>query len=312
MDAWIGAREKLIAAARGLELSRDDQRIADLIALVEHTIVFRRQDRMRYDTFASSADVAADLETILGHLATFRETGLVLDHAPTYPLDAIANLVEGQIKPESLETYLSLLIELVPGETQTVIAGLAGPDEFTVQPAEPIADVLATIEGDYGWALEVDMKSAGAYSYIWYKSETAEEPRRGARDEAPEALDLGLDICGMIQALKADIESEPRDLSVARFLMKHPQHRYTVARLQGLRGLSYHTPMANINAEDFVPIDLVRLMNVGFHGIDKTKDYLNRNLRGVLFHGAPTTDDIRAGHAGTWFYPAEPKGPVSA
>ena len=35
-------------------------------------------------------------------------------------------------------------------------------------------------------------------------------------------------------------------------------------------------------------IDLVRLMNVGVHGIDKTRDFLNRNLRGVLYHGAPT------------------------
>ncbi len=55
-----------------------------------------------------------------------------------------------------------------------------------------------------------------------------------------------------------------------------------------------------------MPIDLVRLMNVGVHGIDKTRDFLNRNLRGVLYHGAPTPQDIRDGYTGTWFYPAEP------
>lgn len=307
MNAWIGAREALIAAARGLTLAKDDPRIDAIVALTERAITFRSQDRMRYDAFTSSAEVAADLDTVLGHLVAFRETGRVLDLLPTYPLDAIANLVEARIKPESFETFLSLLIELVPNEAQAAIAGLAGPDEFTVLPAEPIAAVLSTIETDYAWALSVDMTAPGAYSYIWYKSETAEEPRRGARDEAPDALDLGLDICGMVQTLKADIEREPQDLTVARFLLKYPQHRYTVARLQGLRGCGYHTPMANINAEDFVPIDLVRLMNVGFHGIDKTKDYLNRNLRGVLFHGAPTPDDIRSGAAGTWFYPAEPR-----
>jgi len=79
-----------------------------------------------------------------------------------------------------------------------------------------------------------------------------------------------------------------------------------VARIQGLRGRAYHTPRANINAEAFIPIDLVRLMNCGIHGIDKTRDFLNRNLRGVLYHGAPTRDDIRSGYSGTWFYPAEP------
>ena len=47
-------------------------------------------------------------------------------------------------------------------------------------------------------------------------------------------------------------------------------------------------------------------MNVAFHGIDKTRDYLNRNLRGVLYHGAPSPEDIRNGQGETWFYPAEP------
>jgi hypothetical protein len=65
--------------------------------------------------------------------------------------------------------------------------------------------------------------------------------------------------------------------------------------------------MANIDAEGFVPIDLVRLMNVGIHGIDKTRDFLRRNLRGVLYHGAPTPDDIRAGWSGFWAYPEEPR-----
>lgn len=307
LNAWIGAREQLIAKARGLDVSPSDARLEQMIALVERAILFRKQDRMRYEAFAASADIAEDLESLLSLLVAYRDTGRVGDDRPTYPFDAIAARLEGDIRPESLETYFSLLIELVPDETVAEIENLSGRDEFTVQPAETIADVLATIESDYGWALEIDMQSPDAYAYIWYKSETAEEPRRGARNEAADALDLGLDICGMIQALKADIAAEPRELTVARFLMKYPQHRYMVARVQGLRGSQYHTPMANINAEDFLPIDLVRLMNVGFHGIDKTKDYLNRNLRGVLFHGAPTPDDLRAGHAGTWFYPAEPR-----
>ena len=37
------------------------------------------------------------------------------------------------------------------------------------------------------------------------------------------------------------------------------------------------------------------MMNVGIHGIDKTRDFLNRNLRGVLYHGAPLPDEIAAG-----------------
>jgi hypothetical protein len=47
-------------------------------------------------------------------------------------------------------------------------------------------------------------------------------------------------------------------------------------------------------------------MNAGLHGVDKTRDFLRRNLRGVLYHGAPTPDEIRAGKEGVWAYPPEP------
>ena len=64
--------------------------------------------------------------------------------------------------------------------------------------------------------------------------------------------------------------------------------------------------MMNMMGEEFVPIEIVGMMNVALHGIDKTRDYLNRNLRGVLYHGAPLPDEIAAGKSGDWFWPAEP------
>ncbi|MFA6265594.1 MAG: hypothetical protein WC670_07770, partial [Pseudolabrys sp.] len=195
-----------------------------------------------------------------------------------------------------------------PETADALAASVSGVDEVNVVPSQTATDLIDLIRAQYQWALDIDMSAPDAYKYVWYKSETAEEPRRGARVEAPEALDLGFDICGGIQALLADLRAEPDNkLSVARFLMRHPGHRYLVARIQALKELGYHTPIANINAENFTPIDLVRLMNAGLHGIDKTRDFLRRNLRGVLFHGAPSPDEIRAGKADVWAYPAEPR-----
>lgn len=306
MNAFIGAREASIARARGLELEAGDARIGRLIALVETAMTFRRQDRMVYEAFTSSDEVAADLEQVAQALAELRDHGLVAGRKCAYPLDVLAERFERTAKPESLETFLSLLIELVPDEADALFAAIDAPDEFTVTASETLDSLGALIRAEYDWALATDMSASDAYKYVWYKSETAEEPRRGDRAEVPEALDLGLDICGGIQSLMADIDAESPSLTVARFLLKHPGHRHLVARIQSLRGAAYHTPRANINAEAFVPIDLVRLMNCGIHGVDKTRDFLNRNLRGVLYHGAPTPDDIRAGNADIWFYPAEP------
>ena len=306
IDALLTAREKAIAAALSLPLEKGDARIADLLSLVQRAILFREQDKMVYEAFTSSKQVAADLGRVAQHLEALHRTGLVDGERATFPLDTLARRFEISLSPEAFETFLSLVMELVPELTDDVIPAIDAPDEFNVAAAETVQDLLAAVDADYGWALAADMAGPEAYRYVWYKSETAEEPRRGAREEVPDALDLGLDVCGDVQRLAADLEAAPEGQSVARFLLKHPQHRHIVARIQSLRGCAYHTPHANINAEGFVPIDLVRLMNVGVHGIDKTRDFLNRNLRGVLYHGAPTPREIREGFAGTWFYPAEP------
>ncbi|HWK65810.1 MAG TPA: hypothetical protein VNS34_12775 [Rhizobiaceae bacterium] len=306
INAWIGARETAIAKARGLELEPADGRIAQLVGLLERAVTFRRQDRMVYEAFTSSAEIADDLTQALSALKAFRDSGRMYDEIHAAPLDVLVSRFEKTASPEALETLLSLLIELVPEDADALFAEIDAPDEFVVSPAETLASLAELIRRDYRWALDTDMTTADAYKYVWYKSETAEEPRRGAREEVPDALDLGLDICGGVQALMADIEAADPSSTVARLLLGHPEHRYLVARIQGLRDEQFHTPRANINDESFVPIDLVRLMNCGIHGIDKTRDFLNRNLRGVLYHGAPTPDEIRSGTAGAWFYPAEP------
>ncbi|MBW6425118.1 hypothetical protein KX729_27105 [Rhizobium sp. XQZ8] len=306
INALVSARENAIVAARGMKLEAGDARATTLVDLLRQAIAFRRQDRMVYETFASSVEVADDLEKIVTALEEFCRSGTVLGRNADYPLDILASEFVDELVPEAYETFLSLLIELVPEEADRLLAAAHGPDELSVSPAEAVEDLKALVRDEYQWALDTDMSAPDAYKYVWYKSETAEEPRRGAREEVPEALDLGLDICGSIQSLFSDLDEEDGAQSVARFLMKHPEHRYMVARIQSLRGQGYHTPRANINAEAFVPIDLVRLMNVGIHGIDKTRDFLSRNLRGVLYHGAPTPDDLRAGYSGTWYYPAEP------
>lgn len=306
LAAFLRAREIAIAAARDLRATTQDESVKALIALLSQAVLFRKQDRMVYETFASSAEIAADLEQVVTALREFQATGEIGGRMTDRPFDALVPLFEGRLSPEAFETVLSLLIELVPDVADSLMSGVQTPDEVNVSPAETVGSLLALIRAEYQWALDTDMSGPEAYKYVWYKSETAEEPRRGARDEVPEALDLGLDVCGDIQRLDADLQKTDADLSVARFLLRHPQHRFTVARMQSLRGLGYHTPHANINAETFVPIDLVRLMNVGFHGIDKTRDFLSRNLRGVLYHGAPTPDDLRSGYTGTWYYPVEP------
>lgn len=297
IDSWLRAREEAIATARGL--ARDAIDWPALESLLARAIRFRREDRMYYESFTSSAQIADDLSAIKASISSVK--------AETHPLDALVLAHQGKVSPEALEMLLSILMEQVPARAAELAATVNGTDKLELNAAETVANLLAELRRDYAWALAIDMSAPDAMDYVWYKSETAEEPRRGLRSEMPEARDLGLDLPGDVQRLEAALLAAPQDQRLSRFLMAAPEHRFIIARIHGLRGLAYHTPYANIHSAQFVPIDLVRLMNVALHGIDKTKDFLQRNLRGILFHGAPSRDAIAGGQPRQWFYPPEPK-----
>ena len=304
---WIAAREAAIALAKALPVTAGDPRLLALRDEVARAARFRREDRMRYEGFASSARIAAELDEITAALEALHATGLLDGRREPFPLAALADGLEGRLHPETVETLLSLMIELVPEEADRLRGDLVVSEELAVEPAMRCDELRELLQAEHGWALAIDMAAPGARRHIWYKSVTAEEPRRGPVEELPPgAHNLGLDIPGLCQALAAELAVRPAAQRVSRLLLERPDLRLMVARLQGLRSLPYQAPHANIMGEDFTPAHVVRLLNAAFHGIDKTRDFLDRNLRGVLLHGAPTAADIAAGAAGPWFHPAEP------
>ncbi len=307
LNAWITAREEAIALAKALPVTAQDSRLAGLRALIQRLARFRAEDRMRYEGFAPSAQIAEELGQIDAELAKLEATGQVGGVPQRYPLAALADGLEGRLHPETIETFLSALIELVPEQADALMGDLVVSEELAVDPAMTCGALRDLLHAEHGWALEIDMSTPGAKRFVWYKSVTAEEPRRGPVEELPPGtFNLGLDIPSLCQALEAELAVRPAAQRVSRLLIESPDLRLMVSRIQGLRGLPYHTPHANIMGEDFKPAQVVRLLNAAFHGIDKTRDFLDRNLRGVLLHGAPTAADIEAGATGPWFHPAEP------
>lgn len=306
IDRWIAARESALSAARALPVTRESPEVARLSSLLDRAIRFRDEDRVSYDALVPSAHVAAELTRVREALHAFAATGTIEGRAEDYPFAALCDAVAPRVLPETLEALHALLIELVPDVADRLSDGLIVDEETATRPEMTIAQLRELLHTQYRWALDIDMSAPGAQRYIWYKSANAEEPRRGPIDEVPWAFNLGLDVPSLAQALDGALAGFDDAAPVARLLLARPDLRAFVARIQTLADGRYHTPIMNIMGEDFVPIDIVRLMNVGLHGIDKTRDYLNRNLRGVLFHGAPLPDEIAAGTGGDWFWPAEP------
>jgi hypothetical protein len=195
----------------------------------------------------------------------------------------------------------------VPELCDRLAENLAVDEEYVTEPDMSIGRLRDIVRAEYGWSFDLDLDSEASRRYVWYKSATAEEPRRGPRAEAGDVFNLGLDLPRLIRALDREIAARPPSQTVARFLLERPELRFIVSRVQTLSGLEYHSPHMNMMGEDLVPSDITRLVNICIHGLDKTRDYMHRSLRGVMFQGAPTPQEIAAGADPDWFWPREPQ-----
>src|SRR3954454_19530115 len=171
-----------------------------------------------------------------------------------------------------------------------------------------VRELIATVEDEYAWALDIDLDAEGARHYAWYKSANAEEPRRGSRAQLPERFDdMTLDLPVELRRLLALLAEFDDHATVGAVLRAHPDERYLIERIQTLRGRRYHTVQVNMRARDFIPSHVIRLFNSAFYGLDKTKEDGAVGVVGVLFHGAPTPEEIARGEGADWLFPPEPE-----
>jgi hypothetical protein len=312
LHRWLEARERAILAAKRLPVTAGDATLQRLVALVNRAATFRREDRMEYERFAPSALIARELDKVSAAAQALQDSGRVDGVACRYPLASLADQLDGRVHDEAFETFLGLLTELVPDLCDRLAETLAVDEEYVTEPDMSVGRLRDILRAEYAWAFHMDLDSAASRRFVWYKSETAEEPRRGPRAEVGEVFNLGLDLPRLVVALDHAIAERSPSLSTARLLFERPELRFIASRVQTLSGLDYHSPHMNMMGEELVPSDITRLINIGLHGLEKTRDYMHRALRGVIYQGAPTPADLVAGADPDWFWPAEPRADALA
>lgn len=307
IDRWLRVREQALAAAKLTEIDRDAKPLDLVLRLLDRAIVYRRQDKTEYELLTSSQAIAADLEGVRSELQRLRDRVRAGVVPVSTPLVDFCESIEGRFGADAIETLNSLLIELAPDVADSLGETLVLDEELVDRPEMPAARLREILRNEYRWAFDLDLTSERSQRYIWYKSVNAEEPRRGPREEAPDAFSLGLDLPRLVVALDRDLAATDGRTSVARFLVAHPYHRLIVTRVQALAGLPYHSPHADIMSEDFIPAQITRMLNGAVHGLDKTRDAMGRVIRGVIMQGAPLPDELALGAGDPhWFYPPEP------
>ncbi len=201
---------------------------------------------------------------------------------------------------ECQELAVAFLIE----QNGTLIDGLADclGSDFSprIDATVSCTALKAQIEEIAAWALEPDFEDKMQTAQFWYVSEEKLEPRLGGRFEEPGAeLESPLDIARQIKNL---YEGLGASVSVAEFLMAHPEHRNAVRRVQTLSKFPYAEIQDNLIAQDCLPIDMLRA-KLSLFGASKFDPKSDRWTRITLYQGAPLADELGMEDADDWWLP---------
>ena len=216
--------------------------------------------------------------------------------------DALYQWAEETLSVEGQELCVSLMLE-PNGALVDDLADEMASDErayFEIDGGAETTALSAQIAEHYDWALALDWDAKPECARVWYTSEEKLEPRLGERFEEPiEAYEQPLSPARDIVRLHRDLEGT--DDSVAGFLMKHPEHRHAVRRVQTVAKAPYSEIYDNTISERVLPIDMLRC-KLAFFGATHFDPRSDRWVRISMYKGAPYPEELQ-GADEYWVYP---------
>lgn len=295
---WIIAREEAIARVRSVEsaAAAEVATFRDLLARSEVSVDhWRSEHPIQVEKLK---DLRQDLAALTAYAA---EADLTAD----YPWDRLVVWAEEVLSEEGQELVASLILEpygdLVDGLASCMSD--SNTDAFRIDGAMSLAEVTQLLRNAFGWALEVDWSAREETARAWYVSEEKLEPRLGERFEEPVAeYEQPLAPARDAARAYADLESWPVDEPVAGFLLKHPEHRHIIRRIQMSRAAPYGEIRDNTIGARLLPIDMLRA-KLSFFGATHFDPRSDRWVRICMYAGAPYPEELTEETADHWVYP---------
>lgn len=298
LNNWIAAREEALARVRRLENASTDEaaRFRDLVARAALNVA-DWSTTSDYQLVKLS-DLRLDVEKIVE----------VIDDANIWnfgPWDRLYNWGCENLSLEGQELLVSLMLEPYPALVDPLADSMAA-DESAVAEIDGrmrVSQICHLIESRYDWALNVDWDKRSETARAWYVSEEKLEPRLGERFEEDIAdyeqpLAPGRDVAALYRELRKHAPYEP----VADILLRSPEHRHAVRRVQLLASHPYAEIRDNTISQEIMPIDLLRA-KLAFFGAQHFDPRSDRWLRINMFQNAPMPWERDQLAADDWSYP---------
>ncbi|MFL5259250.1 MAG: hypothetical protein ACJ8AS_05815 [Hyphomicrobiales bacterium] len=291
IDRWIGAREEALRRARSV-------RKADSRALDRYRVLLERAIAHAWQWNVEDLRQQGRIDALRRELANLRP----FTPAAIKPWDSVYTAAESK-SIETQELVAALLIEIHP-ELVDDLADQMGTEDFeSIDGRITVAEARLQIEHYYQWAIALDFSAEAARKYFWYYSEGKEEPRLGQRFAEPGAeremrLGMGLYVQDLYRALQAEQEED----SVAELLLRRPEFRLAMRRLQTTARHPYAEIHDNTIGEGLLPIDLLRA-KLAMFGASKFDPKSDLWTRITMYQGAPSIDELASPDADDWWLP---------
>ena len=298
---WAYARESALARVRQVEEATPEKidRFWALLARArQHLDEWQVEDsRQHASILETRSGVARISEWVSGADSPLVEK---------QPWDRLYQMAEAHLSVESQEFLVSLLIELYPELVDELEATLSSLGRSSIDARQSMHELRSTIERDYGWALEIDFERPGSQQHFWYTSANKLEPRFGDRySDVGADREMPLAIARDVQQLYRQLKVTGDAVSLAQYLLLHPEHRHVVRRIQANAINTYGEVQDNLIDEVCLPLHLLRY-KLAFFGASKFDPKSSLWTRITLFQGAPLVDELHGEDADDWCFPIAP------
>ncbi|MGV8842996.1 MAG: hypothetical protein ACOH2I_07090 [Pseudomonas sp.] len=299
ISRWIEMRELALARVRGLG-QVTAERLARLQALVVRGIA-HIQETVTEDDWQTGNN-----RVVLENFAALQDW---LASQPLQSWEQLSQWAEHQLSLQGQELLNCILLELYPELVDSLEDSFSLVESLELQPEMPARELQTLIERHYAWALAIDFEADGASETFWYRSEEKQEPRLGNCNlESGRDKQMPLGIGHLVQQchlqLAAYLQEQPQQCT-ASFLLRHPEQRGIVRRMQSMAKTHYGEIRANLLDREVLPMHLLRC-KLAFFGVSKFDPRSRLWVRNTMFQGAPLLEDIGQPFEDDWFLPLAP------
>ncbi|WP_171236219.1 hypothetical protein [Ruegeria sp. HKCCA6837] len=298
---WIMVREEAIARVRSVDVASDAE-IARFRDVFERSRLSVSWWRSEHPIQVKKLEaLKADLLLISEYL---RQDNLTADR----PWNRLVDWSETALSEEGQELLASLILEPYGDLVDGLASCMADTrsQAFVIDGTMSIGTVRDLIRETYAWALDLDWDVRENCARAWYVSEEKLEPRMGERFDEPisdyeQPLAPARDAAAAYDALGGWEDTKP----VAEFLLRHPEHRHTIRRVQMTQSAPYGEIRDNTIGSKVLPIDMLRA-KLSFFGATHFDPRSDRWVRICMYSGAPYPEELISENADLWVYPQEP------